>query len=101
MTIQVLKILHSKNEFHYFKKNSKKELPQNILSFIHTLEYPSQMVFRPSHSINPPGGTGTVSSAVTEAAARPAWVIGPVMPSITLMNTTVQQCINRTYDSTC
>ena len=50
MTTQFLKILHSKVNFNY----SQKQLPQNILSSIHALKYPSQMVFRPSHSINPP-----------------------------------------------
>ena len=67
-----------------------KRISQNIPSPLCALEYPYQLVFRPSYSINPPGGTATVSSAAAGAAAEPAWAIGPVMPSITLMNTTIQ-----------
>ena len=95
MTIQILKMLHFQNEFQLFKRILKR-ITKTFL--VHSCtRIPSQLAFRPSHSINPPGGTATVSSA----AAGPARAIGPVMPSITLMNTTVQQCINKTCKSTC
>ena len=86
--------------FNYYKRIFKR-ISQNIHSPLCALEQPCQMEFRPSHSINPPGETATVSSAAAEAAVGPARAIGPVMPSITLMNSTVQQCINKTCDSTC
>ena len=53
------------------------------------------MVSRPFHSINPLGGTKVASSATARVAAGLALAIGHVMPSITPMNTAVQQCINR------
>ena len=58
-----------------------------------------QGLSRPCHSTNPPGGTAVVASAAAAGAAWSAGAIGPVTPSITLMNTTVQQCINTSSDN--
>ena len=85
--------------FNYSKEFTKC-ISQNIIVRLRT-RIPSQLVFRPSHSINSPKGTATVSSAAAGAAAGPARAIGPVMPSITPVNSTVQQSINTTCDSTC
>lgn len=53
------------------------------------------MISQPFHSANPPGGAGTASSTGVGAATGSALAIGPVMPSITLVNSTIQQCIHR------
>ena len=67
---------------NHFKMNSQKEF---LVCF--ALRHPYQMVSRPFHSINPPGGTGAIFSAAVGAAAELALAIGLVMPSITLVST--------------
>ena len=73
---------------YYIPKLSPKELLKMFLIYF-VLRYPYQMLPRPPHSIIPPGGIVADSSALAGAAAWPALAIGLVMPSITLMNTTV------------
>lgn len=88
----------SSQNITFQKEISKRNFPK--ISFAHfALKYPSQTVFRPFHSINPPRETATASSAAARAAAGPAWAIRPVMPSITRVNTTVQQSINKTCEA--
>ena len=60
------------------------------LYVLFALRYQHLMISQPFHLINPRGETGVVSSAAARAAAEQAWVIRPVMLSITLVNTKIE-----------
>ena len=70
------------------------KLFQKGFLIIYAFGYQNQVISRPFHSTSPLGGTGTTSFAGAAASARPASATGPIMPLITLVNTTIQQRIN-------